>query len=91
MKEEDRVFTFSCEFDDDSIVDEIAKPNEEGLVSSSTPSPTTTKVETQTDGKGTNHWASWQEEESTTKEDNSESSVLNNSIPLTLLICAYLL
>ena len=88
MKKEDRVFTFSCKFAKNAVVDEIAKPNEDGLVTSSASSTTSkTSTEAQNDDQDEN-----QEENQTTDEPdtNPESSVLINSIPLVLLSGSFL-
>ena len=88
MRKEDRVFTFSCKFAKNAVVDDIAKPNDDGLVQSSTESSTsTTSKEAQNDDQDEN-----QEENQTTDEPdtNQESSVLINSIPLVLLSGSFL-
>ena len=88
MKKEDRVFTFSCEFAKNAVVDDIAKPNDDGLVPSSTSSTTSmTSTAAQNDDRDEN-----QEQNQTTDEPDTspESSVLINSIPLVLLSGSFL-
>ena len=53
FRQEDRVFTFSCEFEKEAVPDDIAEPNEDGLVSSTTDS-TTTKITNSAQSRGDN-------------------------------------
>ena len=83
FRQEDRVFTFSCEFEKEAVPDDIAEPNEDGLVSSTTES-TTTKI--------TNSAQNGEENQTktTTESSGQHDSVLINFIPIVLLLCSFL-